>query len=215
MGGSSTKSKTTQEIPEYVEDAFKNQLSKAADISEQGYVPYQGADTAGFTPQQVNAMQQSANWSSAFGGAGAQPIDVAATLPPQQQFSDGTTGYSSYNGYLENLAHFKEKYPGQYRYIQSFAVDPLTGKQFSGDRGGGNYGESSNKYKSSSKSSKGWEDWTEDWKNSIKKSKYEDSYSDWYSDKNKGDISFDDWLVNNPIKTVSSSNFNWEDLWKI
>ena len=125
MGGS--KQTTTQKIPSWAEDAFKTQMQRANLIAQQGYTPYQGADVAAFTPQQVDAMQSAANWSSAFGGAGAKPIDVAATLPQAQRFNDGTTGYSSYPGYVEQLAALKHAYPGQYKFIESFAIDPVTG----------------------------------------------------------------------------------------
>jgi len=127
MGGSKTTTK--QEIPAWAEDAFKNQLNRADKISQLGYVPYQGADIAAFAPQQVNAMQSAANWSSAFGGAGAQPIDVASTIPQAQRFNDGTTGYSSYPGFLEQQAAFKSAYPGQAKYLDSFAIDPQSGKE--------------------------------------------------------------------------------------
>jgi len=125
MGGS--KQTTTQSIPKWAEDAFKNQLERADVISQTGYTPYQGAEIAAFSPQQVNAMQSAANWSAAFGGEGAQPIDVASTIPQAQQFNDGTRGYSSYPGYLEQMAAFKSAYPGQAKYIESLAIDPQSG----------------------------------------------------------------------------------------
>ena len=129
MGGSSTKTKSTTAIPEYLEDAFKNQLTRADTISKQGYTPYMGADTAAFAPQQVNAMQSAADWSSAFGGPNAQRADVASSLPPARQFQDGTTGYSSFGGYENMLAQMKQQFPGQYAYIRSMSIDPMTGQQ--------------------------------------------------------------------------------------
>lgn len=127
MGGS--KETTTQKIPSWAENAFKDQMQRANLIASQGYVPYQGADVAAFTPQQTNAMQSAANWSAAFGGPGAQAIDVQASLPQAQRFNDGTVGYSSYPGYVEQLAAFKAAYPGQAKLIESMAVNPVTGAQ--------------------------------------------------------------------------------------
>ena len=179
MGGSSTKTKSTTQIPEYLEDAFKNQLSRADTISKQGYTPYMGADTAAFAPQQVNAMQSAADWSSAFGGPNAQRADVASSIPPARQFQDGTTGYSSFGGYENMLAQMKQQFPGQYAYIRSMSVDPMTGQQkdFEDYMPGGSSGSSkdnddkygdwksgkSSKSSKNSKSSSSLDDWWDKW----------------------------------------------------
>ncbi len=143
MGGSSTKTTQKVQYPQYIEDAMKLQLDRASAIAEQGYVPYQGPEVAAFTPQQVDAMQQSANWSAAFGGAGAQPMDVASTLPQAQRYADGTTGYSSFGGYLDQLAALKSAFPGQFEYIKSFAIDPVTGGPGGAPGYGSGYGSGS------------------------------------------------------------------------
>jgi len=53
-GGSST---TTVEVPEYIEEAAKRNLTRADVISQIGYVPYYGADVAAFTPLQEAAFK--------------------------------------------------------------------------------------------------------------------------------------------------------------
>ena len=48
-GGSTTSSVS---IPEYIEEAAKQNLAKAEGISQIGYVPYYGPSVAAFTPFQ-------------------------------------------------------------------------------------------------------------------------------------------------------------------
>ena len=124
MGGSSTKTKTSTEYPDWYTDIIKSQTQKAEDISKLGYVPYMGPEVAAFAPQQVDAMQQAANWSAAFGGPGAQAVDVAANMPQVYDYGGGLKGHSSFPGYLDQVEAFKQMYPGQASYIESFVINP-------------------------------------------------------------------------------------------
>lgn len=156
MGGS--KQTTTQKLPSWAEDAFKTQMERANLIAQQGYVPYQGADIAGFTPQQTNAMQSAANWDAAFAGPGAKALDVASTIPQAQKFTDGTVGYSSYPGFIEQMAAFRHAYPGQAKFIESMAINPSTGaKNKPGDIKSANL--PSNKGSSNTSSGSWWDQW--------------------------------------------------------
>ena len=124
MGGSSTKQTTSTQYPEWYTDMVRGQVQKAEDISKLGYTPYMGPETAAFAPQQVDAMQQAANWSAAFGGPGAQAVDVAGSLPQPTDYGNNMRGYSSFPGYLEQLDTLKQMYPGQHAYINSFVINP-------------------------------------------------------------------------------------------
>lgn len=154
MGGSSQT--TTQKLPAWAENAFRQQLERGNLIAQQGYTPYQGADVAAFAPQQVNAMQSAANWSAAFNGPGSQALDIASTIPQAQQFNDGTRGYSSYPGYVEQLAALKHAYPGQYKFIESMAIDPVTGAQ-----------PLANKMNEGSSDGNSYENWWKNWEKTF------------------------------------------------
>ena len=54
-GGSAT---SEVKIPQWLEDAARENLAKAGDISQIGYVPYYGPDVAAMTPMQEAAMQK-------------------------------------------------------------------------------------------------------------------------------------------------------------
>lgn len=128
-GGSNTatqSSTSTVELPSWVEDAAKENLAKARDVSQIGYTPYYGLDTAAFTPMQASAMQNTANAASAF-GLGA-PTDVMAGMPQAQTNNLGFTGYSSGNMFDESLQNFAASRPAQYSALQSLFVDPLSGE---------------------------------------------------------------------------------------
>lgn len=125
-GGSTTTVQQAAELPAWLQDAAKENLAKARDVSQIGYTPYYGLDTAAFTPMQTSAMQNTANTASAF-GLGA-PTDVMAGMPQAQTNNLGFTGYSSGNMFDESLQNFAAKRPAQYSALQSLFVDPLTGE---------------------------------------------------------------------------------------
>lgn len=125
-GGSTTTVQQAAELPQWLQDAAKENLAKARDVSQIGYTPYYGLDTAAFTPMQTSAMQNTANAASAF-GLGA-PTDVMAGMPQAQTNNLGFTGYSSGNMFDESLQNFAASRPAQYSALQSLFVDPLTGQ---------------------------------------------------------------------------------------
>ena len=187
MGGSSTKTKVENSLPGWYEDTIKDQLQKADDISKMGYTPYMGPETAAFAPQQVDAMQQAANWSAAFGGPGAQAVDVAGSLPQPTDYGNGMVGYSSFPGYLQQTEMLKEMYPGLHSYINSFVINPYDAPEgYEGySPGSGQFG--SKKPKSTSGTSPISK---KAWKKLGKPSDYfsyggkyypKEQYSDWYA----------------------------------
>src|SRR5210317_1204580 len=90
-GGSQT---TSVEVPEYIEEAAKRNLTKAEGISQIGYVPYYGPDVAAFSPLQEAAMQNVGGQAGAFGLATPAGGPMAG-MPTAQEFAGGIRGYSS------------------------------------------------------------------------------------------------------------------------
>lgn len=125
-GGTTTTVNQAAELPSWLQDAAKENLAKARDVSQIGYTPYYGLDVAGFTPMQTSAMQNTANAASAF-GLGA-PTDAMAGMPQTTTNNLGFTGYSSGNMFDEALQNLATNRPAQYAAIQSMFVDPLSGK---------------------------------------------------------------------------------------
>ncbi len=122
-GGSTS---TTVEIPEYIEEAAKRNLTRADAISRIGYVPYYGADVAAMTPLQQAAMQNVAGQAGAFGLATPAGGPMAG-MPAPQEFAGGVMGYSSAPMYEEALAELGARRPGQKRFIDELFIDPFTG----------------------------------------------------------------------------------------
>ena len=123
-GGSST---TTVEVPEYIEEAAKRNLTRADVISQIGYVPYYGADVAAFTPLQEAAFQNVAGQAGAFGLA-TPAGGVTAGMPAPQEFAGGVRGYSSAPMYEEALGELRSRRPAQVGLIESLFIDPVSGQ---------------------------------------------------------------------------------------
>lgn len=88
----STQTSYQTNIPAYLEDPAKRMVSRGETLSEQGYQPYTGARTAGFTPAQERAFTEIGGMTTPeqYAGAGTA-IDAA------QRF--GTTGALGAMGY--------------------------------------------------------------------------------------------------------------------
>jgi len=129
MGDSLTGStKETTKPPAWFTDAAKTALAEGQKVARIGYVPYTGPDVAAFSPQQVDAMQQAADWSAAFMTPGQAAPRVSASLMPSTDFGGGLKGYSSGPEFIDQIAKLRDTYPGLYKYISSFFIDPVTGK---------------------------------------------------------------------------------------
>jgi len=125
-GGGKGGSSSETELPKWYEDAAQKQIALADKVSKQGYVPYQGPDVAAFTPTTMAGMQSVNDWASTFDNPGGKPVDAAAGMPKPQDFN-GVPGYSSYGGYMDEMARLKKVYPGIASYIESYSIDPKTG----------------------------------------------------------------------------------------
>ena len=136
MSKGGTTSQSTQ-IPAYLEDAVKENINKARDVSQIGYVPYYGPDVAAFSPMQQQSMQSTGNAASAFGLA-PQGFNAMAGMPQAQTFAGGVQGYSSAPLYEQTLDKLFANAPAQYNAMNDMFIDPFTGA-----RSRNNYGNAS------------------------------------------------------------------------
>jgi len=154
-GGKGGSTSSTVEIPQYIEDAAKRNLTRADTISQIGYVPYYGPDVAAFTPMQEAAFQNTAGTAGAFGLAGAPintysatgqrmgnigrstagsafPIgmsqqDIMGGMGPATTYAGGVRGYSSAPMYEQAMDELATRRPGQKNLIDSLFIDPYSG----------------------------------------------------------------------------------------
>lgn len=123
MSGGKGGSQTTQvEVPQYVEDAARANLAQGQEVSRIGYTPYYGPDVAAFSPMQTAAMQNAADFASAFGMA--PQMDVTAGMPQAQEYAGGIRGYSSAPLYEQAVAELAARRPAQAALIESQFIDP-------------------------------------------------------------------------------------------
>jgi hypothetical protein len=114
------------EIPAWLENAAIENINKARDVSQIGYVPYYGPDVAAFSPMQQQSMQSTGNAASAFGLA-PQGFNAMAGMPQAETFAGGLQGYSSAPLYEQSLDNLFANAPGQYRAMNDMFIDPFTG----------------------------------------------------------------------------------------
>lgn len=114
------------EIPAWLESAAIENINKARDVSQIGYVPYYGPDVAAFSPMQQQSMQSTGNAASAFGLA-PQGFNAMAGMPQAETFAGGIQGYSSAPLYEQSLDKLFANAPAQYRAMNSMFIDPFTG----------------------------------------------------------------------------------------
>jgi hypothetical protein len=148
MGGGSQTQKT--EIPQWLEDASRENIAMGNQVAGLGYVPYFGPDVAAFTPMQQASFQNTGQAANAFGMAGGGMTGMEG-MPQAQQFAGGVSGYSSAPMFQETMAALEANNPGQFAAIQNMFIDPQTGaggyqpqmqtqqapQQYSGGGGGG------------------------------------------------------------------------------
>jgi hypothetical protein len=124
-GGSST----SVEIPAYIEDAAKKNLTRADKISALGSVPLSfGPTAAAFTPMQTSAFTNTADQAMSF-GLNAPTGDAAmyGGMDAPTTYANGISAYSAMPLYNNIMDEFAAARPGQKDYIDSFFIDPFTG----------------------------------------------------------------------------------------
>ena len=119
-GGSST---TKVEIPKYLEDASRENLREAKQVSRIGYVPKYGPQVAAFNDAQIAARQNVNDMAAAFGMQGAGDFQM-----PEAVEVDGVRGYETIGLYEQALEEMKAARPGQFEAITSRFIDPYSEK---------------------------------------------------------------------------------------
>jgi hypothetical protein len=123
-GGKGGRASTSVQIPEWLESAARQNIARADQIAQTGYVPYYGPDVAAMTPMQMAAGGNINAAASAF-GLGA-PTSATAGMPPAMDYG-GMGAYSSAPLYEQSLAELQARRPGQFAALQAPFIDPVTG----------------------------------------------------------------------------------------
>lgn len=122
MGGGSKTTSVT--VPQWLEDAAKNAMSRSEAVSRIPYAAYYGPDVAAMTPLEVASMQGTSQMASAFGMPTADPM---AGMPTAGNYG-GMSAYSSGPMYDAALAELQRRQPETYNAIMAqFAVDAGAG----------------------------------------------------------------------------------------
>jgi hypothetical protein len=122
MGRSSNT--TEVKVPEYLENAARQNIDLGNQIAEIGYVPYYGPDVAAMTPMQMAAGDNIGAAASAFGLA--MPTSTGAGMPTAMDYN-GIGAYSSGALYDQALAELQQRAPAQFEALRAMFIDPVTG----------------------------------------------------------------------------------------
>jgi len=121
-GGSST----SVEIPDYIENAARNNLQRADFVSKLGYVPQSfGPTVAAFTPMQQSAFGNTAQAANAFGLGAPVGADVFGGMGEPTTYADGIRAYSAAPLFNQTMDEFAAARPGQFNAINSMFIDPF------------------------------------------------------------------------------------------
>lgn len=127
MGRSSNT--TEVKVPEYLENAARQNIDLGNQVSQIGYVPYYGPDVAAMTPMQMAAGDNIGAAASAFGLA--MPTSTGAGMPTAMDYN-GIGAYSSGALYDQALAELQQRAPAQFEALRAMFIDPVTGDLASG-----------------------------------------------------------------------------------
>jgi len=121
-GGSSTN----VEIPDYIENAARNNLARADFVSKLGFVPQSfGPTVAAFTPMQMSAFGNTAQAADAFGLGAPTGADVFGGMGEPTTYADGIRAYSAAPLFNQTMDAFAAARPGQFNAINSMFIDPF------------------------------------------------------------------------------------------
>jgi len=121
-GGSSTN----VEIPDYIENAARNNLARADFVSKLGFVPQSfGPTVAAFTPMQQSAFGNTAQAADAFGLGAPVGADVFGGMGEPTTYADGIRAYSAAPLFNQTMDEFAAARPGQFNAINSMFIDPF------------------------------------------------------------------------------------------
>ena len=121
-GGSSTN----VEIPDYIENAARNNLARADFVSKLGFVPQSfGPTVAAFTPMEMSAFGNTAQAADAFGLGAPTGADVFGGMGAPTTYADGIRAYSAAPLFNQTMNEFAAARPGQFNAINSMFIDPF------------------------------------------------------------------------------------------
>lgn len=127
-GGKGGSESVNVEIPGWAEDAARNNLARADDISRIGYTPYFGPDVAALSPMETSAFNNTNAMAQQFGMAGG-----GLGFPQAQNFGGGVSGYSSGGLYAQALQELADRRPGQYQAISDLFINPFAERAAQGN----------------------------------------------------------------------------------
>ena len=125
-GGKGGSTSSSVQIPAWLEGPAKENLAKAKQASEVGYMPYYGPDVAAQNANQLLGNQATYDAAAAFGLA-PQGGNANAGTPTATDYGNGIMGYSSGGLYDQAVQELADRRPRQYSMYQSMFVDPITG----------------------------------------------------------------------------------------
>ena len=117
---------TSQEanLPKFVETGLQQSIGMGRDVSQMGYTPYYGPDRAAFSPMQQAAFEGTNQMAGAFW----MPTAQGQYMPEPTTYDGGVQGYSSAPVFEQAQQALQQNAPGQYDYLNSFSIDPMTGQ---------------------------------------------------------------------------------------
>ena len=107
LGG---KQDSSVKIPAWAEQAAQQNINRARQFEQLGYMPYYGPQVAAFTPLQQAGMQSAADMASAYGLLSPN-FDAMAGVPEAQDFGCGLMGYGSGDLFEQARAEFEARNP--------------------------------------------------------------------------------------------------------
>ena len=126
-GGKGGSTSSSVQIPSWLEDAAKTNLSRSDYASQIGYMPYYGPDVAAQTQNQMLGNQATYDAAAAFGLV-PQGGNANAGMPTPTTYANGITGYSSGDLYDQAVAELASRRPGQADAYNSMFIDPYSGQ---------------------------------------------------------------------------------------
>ena len=121
-GGKGGQTSSTASIPEWVQNASKDNLAKANEIAQLGPMRNYGPSVAAFNDNQISAFQNNADLASAFGMNA--PADVMSNMPTAQDYGGGVMGYGAAPLVDQQLASLQLNDPNQASAISRQFMDP-------------------------------------------------------------------------------------------
>ena len=133
MGGSQNQTSTVK-IPQYLQDASKQNIARANQVADIGFTPWIGPDVAAFSPMQQASFANTGQAANAFGVAGGGMSGMEG-MPQAQTFDNGVAGYSSYPMYEQARQELNRVNPDQYAAIEGM-FNQLSNQPAGSSKGG-------------------------------------------------------------------------------